>query len=511
MDEKLGAPYERLFEAAPSAILIADESGRVVFTNIAMSRLYGRDAGELVGQQIEAALPPASVDERGHPRLVRAEGNELPVEAMVSELETERGTMRITALRDISADLETERERQNLEIRLKRATGGEAIDAQLGQTGRLETVGQLAGGIAHDFNNILGVIINYSQFVIDELDEGSPVRADVEEIWRAARRGAALTRQLTIFSRHESQSLETLILNDVVSDLEGLLKRTLGEHIELTTNLGTRLWPIEADRGQIEQALVNLALNSRDAMPDGGTLTITTENVELDGREASLYPSIEPGNFVRLSVEDTGVGMDGEVAARAFEPFYTTKAQGEGTGLGLAIVYGIVTSAGGAVALSSEPGFGTVVSAHFPATVPAAATGEEGVAERSDVDATETVLVVEDDPSMRRMAERILRRAGYEVVTSPGGRDALRKLEAEEHFDLLLTDVVMPEMSGTELAGRAAALYPDLRILLMSGYVDRPGVGPVEDDAELLEKPFRAEDLLQKVREVLESEPRTAR
>ncbi len=204
------------------------------------------------------------------------------------------------------------------------------------------------------------------------------------------------------------------------------------------------------------------------------------------------------------------MGMDGEVAARAFEPFYTTKAQGEGTGLGLAIVYGIVTSAGGAVALSSEPGFGTVVTAHFPA-VAASVPGEDGDPENRDVAASERVLVVEDDPSMRRMAERILRRAGYEAATSPGGRDALRKLEEGEHFDLLLTDVVMPEMSGTELAGRAAALYPDLRILLMSGYVDRPGVGPVEDDAELLEKPFRAEDLLGKVREVLESEPRAAR
>jgi signal transduction histidine kinase/CheY-like chemotaxis protein len=505
VERTLGATFERLFEAAPAAILIADESGRVAFANIEMSRLLAGDAARLVGMDVEDVLPPASVDDRGHPRLTRADGVELPVEAMVSELETDRGTMRIYALRDISADVENQRERENLEIRLKRATGGEAIDAQLGQTGRLETVGQLAGGIAHDFNNILGVIINYSQFVIDELDEDSPVRADVEEIWRAARRGAALTRQLTIFSRHESQTLESLILNDVVSDLEALLKRTLGEHIALTTNLGSELWPIEADRGQIEQALVNLALNSRDAMPDGGTLTITTENVELDGREASLYPSIEPGNFVRLSVEDTGVGMDGEVAARAFEPFYTTKSQGEGTGLGLAIVYGIVTSAGGAVALSSEPGFGTVVGAHFPATGAAAQPAEEGAPVPTEVAASESVLVVEDDPSMRRMAERILRRAGYQVVTSPGGRDALRKLEAEDHFDLLLTDVVMPEMSGTELAGRAGALYPDLRILLMSGYVDRPGVGPVEDDAELLEKPFRAEDLLSRVRDVLEA------
>ena len=511
MNASPGGSFERLFEAAPAAILVEDDSGRIAFANAALAQLLARDLGELAGQATEEILPSGSRDERGHQKVIRGDGSETMVQVSVSVLSTDEGDLTVSVLRDVSAALESDRERQSLETKLKRATGGEAIDAQLGQTGRLETVGQLAGGIAHDFNNILGVIINYSQFVIDELEEGSPVRADVEEIWRAARRGAALTRQLTIFSRHESQSLESLILNDVVSDLEALLKRTLGEHIELTTNLDGGLWPIEADRGQIEQALVNLALNSRDAMPDGGTLTITTENVELDGREASLYPSIEPGNFVRLSVEDTGVGMDGEVAARAFEPFYTTKAQGEGTGLGLAIVYGIVTSAGGAVALSSEPGFGTVVSAHFRAAGGAGAPTEEGDATPSQVSASESVLVVEDDPSMRRMAERILRRAGYAVTTSPGGRDALRKLEAEEHFDLLLTDVVMPEMSGTELAGRAAALYPDLRILLMSGYVDRPGVGPVEDDAELLEKPFRAEDLLAKVREVLESEPRAAR
>ncbi|HEX6116004.1 MAG TPA: ATP-binding protein [Solirubrobacterales bacterium] len=510
MEGTPGSSLERLFEAAPAAMLIEDDAGRVALANAAAARLLGRDAAELIGRQAEEVLPSAERDERGRQSVAHPDGAALPVEVTVSVVETDRGELTVTALRDISAELEREREQEDLRTRLMRATGGEAIDPQLGQSGRLETVGQLAGGIAHDFNNILGVIINYSQFVIDELDEASPVRADVEEIWRAARRGAALTRQLTIFSRYESQALEPVILNDVVTDLEALLERTLGEHVELTTNLGSRLWPIEADRGQIEQALVNLALNSRDAMPDGGTLTITTENVELDGREASLYPSIEPGDFVRLSVEDTGVGMDGEVAARAFEPFYTTKAQGEGTGLGLAMVYGIVTGAGGAVALSSEPGLGTVVSAHFPATRAASATGEEGAAEHREVAASESVLVVEDDPSMLRMAERILRQTGYAVVTSPGGRDALRKLESEDHFDLLLTDVVMPEMSGTELAGRAAALYPDLRILLMSGYVDRPGVGPLQDDSELLEKPFRAEDLLEKVREVLESKPRVA-
>jgi PAS domain S-box-containing protein len=524
----LAESFERVLESVPIAILVSDEERRIVLANAEATRLLGYPREELVGRHKDTLVPPAlreqyeegraaALREGGvHPvgsgpdvRLLRQDGSEIRVEAAFSVVETERGKLVVTSIRDLSAELESERERESLESRLRRATGAEAIDAQMGQSGRLETVGQLAGGIAHDFNNILGVIINYSQFVMEELDEDSPVRADVEEIWRAARRGAGLTRQLTIFSRHESQALEALDLNAVVSELEALLRRTIGEHIALTTNLEAGIWPIEADRGQIEQALVNLALNSRDAMRDGGTLTVSTANVELDEREALLHPNISPGRFVRLSVEDSGSGMDAEVAARAFEPFYTTKAQGEGTGLGLAIVYGIVTGAGGTVTLSSEPGVGTVVSAHFPGSTVAAPTAEERPP-RVPAEATETVLVVEDDPSMRRMTERILGRTGYDVLGSPGGRDALRQLDARRgEIDLLLTDVVMPEMSGTELATRAGALYPNLRILLMSGYVDRPGVGPLQDGAELLEKPFRAEDLLEKVRLVLEAEAPT--
>ena len=518
---------QRVLEATPVAIVVSDDKRRIVFANDEAAQMLGYHREELVGRPKDDLVPPALRKQyeegrsevlregTGRPagsgpdaRLLRKDGSEIRVEAAFSVVKTDRGKLMVTTLRDLAAELESERERANLESRLRRATGAEVIDAQLGQSGRLETVGQLAGGIAHDFNNILGVIINYSQFVMDELDEDSPVRADIEEIWRAARRGAGLTRQLTIFSRHESQELEALDLNELVSELEALLRRTLGEHIALTTKLEPGLWPIEADRGQIEQALVNLALNSRDAMQGGGTLTVSTANVEMDDREAMLYPNVTPGKFVRMTVEDTGTGMDGEIAARAFEPFYTTKAQGHGTGLGLAIVYGIVTSAGGAVTLSSEPGVGTTVSAHFPSS-DVAALGDDEELPSVAGEATETVLVVEDDPSMRRMTERILRRTGYEVIGSPGGRDALRQLESRSgDVDLLLTDVVMPEMSGTELASRAGALYPDLNILLMSGYVDRPGVGPLQDGAELLEKPFRAEDLLEKVRSVLESESR---
>jgi PAS domain S-box-containing protein len=528
--EDLGGSLARVLDAAPSAILVSDERHRIVFANAEASHLLGYSRVELVGKHKDTLVPPTLREEyeRGRTeamreglvrplgsgpdvRLLRRDGTEIRVEAAFSVVESELGKLVVTSIRDISADLEAERERQALETRLRRATGAELVDSELGQAGRLETVGQLAGGIAHDFNNILGVIMNYSKFVMDELDEDSPVRADVEEIWRAARRGAGLTRQLTIFSRHESQTLEALDLNEVVSELEALLRRTLGEHIALRTDLERSVWSIEADRGQIEQALVNLALNSRDAMPDGGALTVSTANVELDERDARLHSNVEPGRFVRLTVEDTGTGMDAEVAARAFEPFYTTKSQGQGTGLGLAIVYGIVTGAGGTVTLSSEPGVGTTVSAAFPSAGVAAPVRDERVPSVSG-EASETVLVVEDDPSLRRMAERILRRTGYEVIGSPGGKDALRQLEARRgEIDLLLTDVVMPEMSGTELASRAGALYPDLRILMMSGYVDRPGVGPLQDGAALLEKPFRAEDLLEKVRSVLDAAPRPPR
>jgi PAS domain S-box-containing protein len=523
----LGESFERVLESAPIAILVSDEDSKIVLANAEARRLLGYRRDELVGRHKDVLVPPSlreqydegrnrALHEGGsHPigsapdaRLLRQDGSEIPVEAAFSIVETDRGKLVVTSVRDRAAELESERERESLESRLRRATGTEAINAQLGQAGRLETVGQLAGGIAHDFNNILGVIINYSQFVMDELDEDAPVRADIEEIWRAARRGAGLTRQLTIFSRHESQALEALDLNEVVSELEALLRRTIGEHITLVTELEEGVWPIEGDRGQIEQALVNLALNSRDAMREGGTLTVSTANVEFDEREAQLYPNVEPGRFVCLRVEDTGTGMDSEVAARAFEPFYTTKSQGEGTGLGLAIVYGIVTSSGGAVSLSSEPGLGTVVSAYFPSTSVQVPKPEEPPASVA-AEANETVLVVEDDPSMRRMTERILARVGYEVVGSPSGKEALRQLEARGgDIDLLLTDVVMPEMSGTELASRAGALYPGLRILLMSGYVDRPGVGPLQDGAVLLEKPFRAEDLLEKVRLVLDADSR---
>lgn len=383
----------------------------------------------------------------------------------------------------------------------------ERLEARLHQSERLESVGQLAGGIAHDFNNLLAVILNYASFVTEELGEEHPARSDVEEIRRAADRAAALTQQLLIFSRRERVRPEVLDLNEVVSDTEKLLRRTLGEHVELVTDLASDLEPIEADRGQLEQVLVNLAVNARDAMPDGGSLTVETSHVELAEELVTAGPAVPPGRYARITVTDTGTGMSREVAERVFEPFYTTKPKGSGTGLGLATVYGIVAQAGGHIDLYSEPGLGTVFKLYLPATESSVASPAE-----SDFEPRrghgETILLVEDEPAVRELTRRILSRHGYAVLEAQGPLEALETFEGHEgEVDLLLTDVVMPQMSGSELAQRISASQPEVNVLYMSGYTDdfvaRQGVA--DDGVRLLEKPFSSDQLLVAVEGVLES------
>ncbi len=379
-----------------------------------------------------------------------------------------------------------------------------ALEAQLNQLRRLESVGQLAGGIAHDFNNIVGVILNYAQFVAEQIDEGSPVGEDVEEIRRAAERAAALTRQLLIFSRREAVRPEVLDLNVVVSELDRLLRRVLGEHVELETRFAPDLSPVEADPGQLEQVLVNLAVNARDAMPSGGRLLIETTNVEPDGAPGEELP--DP--YVELTVSDTGQGMTPAVKARVFEPFFTTKPKGEGTGLGLATVYGIIAEAGGDISIDSEPGMGTSVNVHLPASAAAPTPSPDGRADLPDPGGHgETVLVVEDEESMRVLVERILATAGYDVLAVDRGGAALEACRrAEQPIDLMMTDVIMPEMLGPELVERAIAIRSGLKVLYMSGY-DRHGVaqiGTSREDVACVEKPFTAEHLLTRVRQVLD-------
>jgi two-component system, cell cycle sensor histidine kinase and response regulator CckA len=378
----------------------------------------------------------------------------------------------------------------------------EQLEHQLQRARRLESIGQLAGGVAHDFNNLLAVILNFAEFALDESDEGTGLHDDLREIQRAAERAAELTRQLLVFSRRDRVDTHTLDLNDAVSGTEGMLRRTIGEHIELRSELDPQLWPTRAGGGHLEQVLINLALNARDAMPDGGQLVIRTENVE------SAPGDLPAGRWVRLTVEDTGLGMPEDVATKAFDPFFTTKPKGQGTGLGLATVYGIVSQARGEVTIESRLGRGTTISIWLPAAEGAPSNGAAPTAPGSPRGLGETILVVEDEDQVRALTSRILAENGYSVLQASNGEEAVGTYASgDEQIDLLVTDVVMPAMSGADLAERLLAERPDMKVLYMSGYTGDVILrhGPRDRDAAVLEKPFSAARLLRSVRESLET------
>jgi PAS domain S-box-containing protein len=506
----IGSTFEQFLDFVPDAIVGVGPDGEIVLANRQAEDLFGFERGRLLGETIEALIPERfRLPHEGHresyfetPRTramgvgaelfaLNRDGTEFPVEVSLSHLELDGRTIATAAVRDISERAEGERER--------------ALQDQLQRARRLESVGQLAGGIAHDFNNLLGVIMNYAEFVAEELEPGSQAHGDVEEIRRAAERAAALTRQLLIFSRRETVKPEVLDLIELIGGLENLLRRALGERVELDVVLDEELWAIEADPGQVEQVLVNLSVNARDAMPDGGRLLIEAENAELDDEFAYMHPDTAPGRYVRLKVSDTGTGMDAETVDRVFEPFYTTKP--DGTGLGLATVYGIVTGAGGRIDIYSEPGIGTTVKVHMPATAAAPAPAAPAHGGRS-AGRGEVVLVVEDETDVRRMAERILGKAGYTVIGATRGAEAVTICErTEQAVDLLLTDVIMPEMLGTELVERARRARPDLRVVYMSGYshqVLAPQALTESRHSDFIEKPFNARALLKTVGDLLE-------
>jgi signal transduction histidine kinase/CheY-like chemotaxis protein len=377
----------------------------------------------------------------------------------------------------------------------------ERLQVQLQQSQRLESLGQLAGGIAHDFNNLLAVMLGYATFIARRAPEGSDDERDVAQIREAGERATRLTHQLLAFARRETIRPRVLDLTGVVLEMERLLRRTLGRHVRLETALAPDLWPIMADYGQLEQVLVNLAVNARDAMPQGGTLTLDTENVDADAAYVAPRPGLAPGRYMRLRVSDTGTGMAPDVAARAFEPFFTTKPKGEGTGLGLATIYGIVTGAGGHVQIYSEAGLGTTVTVLLPATdapLPAA-TDRRREPRRG---AGETILVVEDEAPMLEVARRLLEDGGYSVLTAGDGEEALRVAAGHDgEIHLLLTDAVMPGMLGKEVAARVAELRPGIAVLYMSGYAQSV-IGPMGDLAggqAIIDKPFTAAALLERV------------
>jgi signal transduction histidine kinase/CheY-like chemotaxis protein len=383
------------------------------------------------------------------------------------------------------------------------------------QAQRLESLGELAGGVAHDFNNLLAVILNYASFVSEELvaatESDWPKRvesaiSDNEQITQAAQRAANLTRQLLAFARREVIRPEVLDLNQVISGVEEMLRRTIGEHVELVTSLADDLWPILADRGQLEQVLVNLALNARDAMPGGGALTIDTDNFNVDADAIAGGSNARLGRNVRLRISDSGTGMTAEVAEHVFEPFFTTKGDGGGTGLGLATVYGILAQAEGHILVYSEPDVGTTFSITLPVTTETAVPQADEAVPYERTPKGETVLVVEDEEALREVTKRILTRNGYRVISAANGPEALKIAgDHQGEIHLLVTDVVMPQMLGKEVAEKMALLKPEIEVLFMSGYA-RPALasqGRLEPNVALVEKPFSEAELVKMAAQVL--------
>ncbi|MET0619316.1 MAG: PAS domain S-box protein, partial [Thermoanaerobaculia bacterium] len=382
------------------------------------------------------------------------------------------------------------------------------LEEQLLQSQKMEAVGRLAGGIAHDFNNLLTAIAGYSDLLLADLPGNDSRRESAVEIREAGRRAAGLTQQLLAFSRRQVLEPRVLDLNAVIAGMEKMLRRVIGEDIELTTALDTDLWRTMADPGQIEQAIVNLAVNARDAMPRGGRLTLETANVTLDEKFASAYATVQPGPHVMLAVSDTGVGMDAALQSRLFEPFFTTKERGKGTGLGLSTTYGIVKQSGGSIWVYSEPGVGTAFKIYLPRCEEPLTKRETPPVPLAAVrTGSETVLLVEDEAEVRRLVERLLRMQGYAVIAAASPAEAITAARAAGKIDLLVTDVIMPGMNGREMARLLAAERPRMRVLYMSGYTDaaiaQQGILP--PGTAFLSKPFTPDVLARKVREVLDA------
>jgi len=493
------------------AIFITDTAGGIQYVNPAFERMTGHKREEVIGQnprvlksgEHEQGFYQEMWDTIGRGELwwanlsnKKKDGELFYVEETIAPVRDYAGEVinYVAVMRDIT-------ERRTAEEALHQS------EEQLRQSQKMEAVGKLAGGVAHDFNNLLTAITGYSELVMSDLDSGDPRRQDLEEVKKAADRAAALTRQLLAFSRRQVLQPRVLDLNGIVTGVGKMLRRLIGEDIELVTLLDPALERVKADPGQIEQVILNLSVNAREAMPEGGKLTIETANSELEEAHDLGEFAVPPGRYVMLTVGDTGVGMDKETQSRIFEPFFTTREPGKGTGLGLSTVYGIVKQSGGYVWVYSEPGLGTTFKIYLPRVEEALLEVEPAAALAQPPAGTETILLVEDEPAVRALAARLLRSVGYTVVEARNGAQALEVCKQQDRaVDLLVTDVVMPQMGGPELAERLTPLHPEMKVLFMSGYTDDAVLrhGLLESGAAFLQKPFTRNALAAKVREVLD-------
>jgi len=379
---------------------------------------------------------------------------------------------------------------------------------QLLQAQKMEAIGRLAGGVAHDFNNLIGAITGYTDILRDSLSPHDPLQGDIQQIKSACRQASKLTKQLLAFGRKQPSKPRVIDLNDLVNEMLKMIQRVIGEDIHVETKLESNLGAIKVDDNQLQQVLMNLAINARDAMPSGGTLTISTRNTKLMEKMDSNRWSVPPGDYVNLSVSDTGVGMSEDVIARVFEPFFTTKETGKGSGLGLSTAYGIVKQNRGSIRVKSAPGQGSVFNMYFPRVHGPVTRKVNKMSTAPMKTGTETVLVVEDEGIFRDLIVRILKRDGYKTLEAANGGEALMICEEhKEQIDLMLTDVIMPQMNGRKLVERTLPLHPEMKVLYMSGYTDDviADHGVLEEGVEFIEKPFSANVLLNKVREVLDS------
>ncbi|MFH1935427.1 MAG: PAS domain S-box protein [Pseudomonadota bacterium] len=516
-EEKLKESEERyrvLVEGSTDAILMMDRERNIVHCNKAFLDLFGYGKGEVEGKSIRiihksdksfhsfgaAAYP---IDEKvGYFRteweFMRKDGTIFPVETVTTQMRSLDGAIKsyIAVIRDI-----TERKR---------------METQLQHTQKMEAVGTLAGGMAHEFNNLMTAVLSYSSFLLTDLGEDDPMRKDVEEIKSAGKRASSLVKHLLAFSRKQVLQPKPLDINSVLTDKEEMLGHLIGEDVELEMVLEQDLDKVKADQSQVEQVILNLTINARDAMPLGGKLTIETANVEIDEFYVSTHgDELKPGPYVMLAMSDTGMGMDKETQSQIFEPFFTTKDMGEGTGLGLSAVYGIVKQSGGDIRVYSEPEKGTIFKIYLPRMEQDVEAVQAGDSMTGQLGGSETVLLVEDNDLVRKVSRRVLEQYGYRVLEAEDAHKAL--MISEQHqglIELMVTDVVMPEMSGKELAERLKVLRPEMKVLYMSGYTDNAVVrrGVISKDVDFLEKPFTPDVLAEKVRQVLdETERRQSR
>src|SRR6267143_7281160 len=465
-----------IFDHVSDALFIADDSGRIIDANPAACALSSQSLETIRALTMAEVLPESSPQGRSDHRVLDVRSAAFAPGVLVY------------TIRDLT------RQRK--------------LEDQLVQAQKMEAVGQLAGGVAHDFNNLLTVIMSYSSMLLADMGANDAVRGDIQEISDAAQRAAALTRQLLAFSRKQVLQMRAVNVNAVVTDVEKMLRRLIGEDILLTTHLDPELALINADPGQLEQVLINLAVNARDAMPQGGDLTITTDNAELSDEHGERHLGAAPGSYIMLAVTDTGSGMTKDVQQRLFEPFYTTKGVGKGTGLGLATVHGIVKQSGGDVYVYSELGHGTTFKVYFPrltkvADVVMTTAEHRAAAPRGH----ETILLAEDDEALRALGARVLNALGYQVLVARTGKEAIQIVaDHKGPIDLIATDVVMPEMNGSQLVAKVLEARPGIRVLFMSGYTDDEVMrrGVIDGQTAFLQKPFTPDLLAHKVREVLD-------